>query len=96
MIYLPNTIYIASIITYMYNNKLVMLPYTQARDNQIVTQMSYKYAQDFYKILKHLQYLQKWKYQIKDRFLDKLCSTKTLVLGISLLGSIPKNKSRKT
>ena len=32
-----------------------MLPYTQARDNQIVTQMSYKYAQDFYKILKHLQ-----------------------------------------
>ena len=33
--------------------------YTQARDNQIVTQMSYKFAQDFYKILKHLQYLQK-------------------------------------
>ena len=28
--------------------------YTQARENQIVTQMSY-FAQDFYKILKHLQ-----------------------------------------
>ena len=58
MIYLPNTIYIASIITYHIQQQISdAAMYTQARENQIVTQMSYKFDQDFYKILKHLQYL---------------------------------------
>ena len=56
MIYLPNTIYIASIITYHIQQQISdAAMYTQARENQIVTQMSYKFDQDFYKILKHLQ-----------------------------------------
>ena len=97
MIYLPNTIYIASIITYIQQQISDASMYTQARENQIVTQMSYK--QVCSRFLQNSETPPKnhqRKYQIKGRLLDKLCSTKTLVLGTSLLGSIPKNKSRKT